>query len=147
MVLELVRVWPLPWMIVSPPPFAGLVARVSVPAPESVTSFARARNVLVPLPPFIEMAPALTIEVPFTVRATFPVMLRVLPLASCRLAMLGEMSRVTVLVPLVMQTFVEVLLGAPAGFQSPLVLHVPFPAMFQVEGLLSEHWAWTDAGT
>jgi len=45
-----------------------------------------------------------------------------------------------------MQTFVVVLLGAPAGFQSPAVLQVPFPAMFHVEGLLSVHCAWTEAG-
>jgi hypothetical protein len=38
-----------------------------------------------------------------------------------------------------------VLLGTPDGFQSPLVLQVPLPAMFQVEGLVNVHWAYAAA--
>jgi hypothetical protein len=50
------------------------------------------------------------------------------------------MSKVTVLVPFVMQTLVELLLGYTAGLQSPLVFQLLLPAMLQVVGLLRVHW-------
>src|SRR5208283_3172568 len=51
------------------------------------------------------------------------------------------MSRVTALLPLVMQTLVEGLLGIPTGFQSEPLLQLALPATFQVDTVpLSAHW-------
>ena len=75
-----------------------------------------------------------------------PLRSRVLPDLSCRPPMVRVVSKLTLLVPFVMRTLVELPLGTKAGFQSPLVLHLPFPAMFQVVGLLSVHCASAERG-
>src|SRR5208337_2371363 len=65
---------------------------------------------------------------------------RVFPLASCRLARVGVVSRVTVLVPSVIQTLVEELLGTPVGLQFEPLFQLLLPP-FQVDTVpLSVHW-------
>lgn len=71
-------------------------------------------------------------------------MLRVLPLASCKLATSSLVSRVTVLVPLMMHAFVEAS-GTPL-FQFPGVLQVPLPSI-QLDPEGDVHWmVWALAG-
>src|SRR6266436_3841024 len=92
-----------------------------------------------PPPPFSTIWPAFKICVPNTESCVPRLVVRMLPVASCRSATDALVSRVTVLVPFVIQTLVALLLGNTAGFQSPLVLQLPFPPMFHVVRLLSVH--------
>ena len=80
------------------------------------------------------------------VESTVPLLkVNVLPLASWRLAIDGLMSRVTVLVPFVMQTFVEPLFGTTAGLQFAELFQLLLPS-FQVERVpVSVHWPKADA--
>ena len=111
-----------------------MLPRIRVPPPLTVTVLppARARSVLLP-DEFRVILPAFEILVPFTVR-TMPLLKpSVLPAARWRLFTDALMSRVTVLLPFVMQTLSLELFGAPAGFQSAPLLQLPFPATFQVD--------------
>src|SRR5208337_704841 len=125
-------------MIAVPPP--PVLANVNVPAPESVTLFSSSRTAFWPPPLFILIWPALIICVPKTESMVPGSKFRMFPLASCRSAVEPETSKVTVLVPSVMQVLVE-LVGTPP-LQLPATLQLPLPSV-HVVGELSVHWPKT----
>src|SRR5262249_54102422 len=84
--------------------------------------------------------PAFKILLPSTVRWVLSLKFRELPLASWRLSTVALMSKATLLVPFVMHTLVELLLGTPVGFQFEVVFQSLLPS-FQVETVpVRVHW-------
>src|SRR5271157_3952463 len=129
-------------MIAVPPP--PVLANVNVPAPESVTLFSSSRTAFWPPPLFILIWPALIICVPKTESMVPGSQFRMCPLPSCRSSVEPETSKVTVLVPSVMQVLVE-LVGTPP-LQLPATLQLPLPSIHVVGVPVSVHWPKPAAG-